>query len=141
VAVVLRSLAAFSAAGAGQWRGRGLAVLSLLAIFAGLGAMFGGLVSDQFVELGRQLPGAVDAAQTYLDRWHIDYNLSEMAKVAKFSSIFQRASGFVISIGGWWPMLRCLWGAFSLPPIRPLPRRDAASIAAFGGTIDGRRAG
>ncbi|NKI99095.1 AI-2E family transporter [Novosphingobium sp. SG707] len=103
VAVVLRSLAGhFLRLRLGDGAAVGLAVLSLLAIFAGLGWMFGGLVSGQFVELGRQLPQAVDAAQAYLDHWHIDYNLSEMAKVAReqLSSIFQRASGFVISVGG-----------------------------------------
>jgi predicted PurR-regulated permease PerM len=103
VAVVLQAIAAhFQRLRIGSGLSVGLAVLSLLAIFAGLGMTFGGLVAHQFAELGGQLPQAVEAAQKQLDAWHIDYDLGQMAKLARaqFAEIFQRASGFVVALGG-----------------------------------------
>jgi len=103
VAVVLRSLAEhFLRLRLGDGAAVTLAVLMLLAIVLGLGVMFGGLVSGQFTELGKQLPGAIDLAQHQLNAWHIAYNLEEVAKTirSQFAEIFQRASGFVVSVGG-----------------------------------------
>lgn len=103
VAVVLRSLAAhFLRLRLGDGAAVALAVVLLLGIVAALGAMFGGLVSGQFAELGKQLPGAIDLAQHQLNAWHINYNLEEVAKAARgqFANIFERASGFVVSVGG-----------------------------------------
>jgi predicted PurR-regulated permease PerM len=103
VAVVLRSLAAhFLRLRLGDGAAVALAVVLLLGIVGALGVMFGGLVSGQFTELGKQLPGAIDLAQHQLNAWHISYNLEEVVKGirSQFAEIFQRASGFVISAGG-----------------------------------------
>jgi predicted PurR-regulated permease PerM len=103
IAVVLRSLAAhFLALKLSDGLAVALAVLSLLAIIVVLGWLFGGLVTQQFVELGKKLPSAIDLAQRQLDAWNVEYNLPAIASAAKeqFAAIFSRASGFVISAGG-----------------------------------------
>jgi predicted PurR-regulated permease PerM len=103
VAVILRGIAShFLALKVGDGTAVALAVVALLAIIGALGWLFGGLVSEQFVQLGRQLPAAIDHAQRQLTAWHIDYDLPAIAKAARsqFAAIFTQASGFVITAGG-----------------------------------------
>ncbi len=103
VAVILRGLAShFLTLKVGDGMAVALAVVALLAIIGTLGWLFGGLVSEQFITLGAQMPAAIDHAQRQLAAWHIDYDLPAIAKAARsqFAAIFTQASGFVISAGG-----------------------------------------
>lgn len=102
VAVVIRLIAQpFERMGVSRVLATTAAVLVLIGSIVGLGFVFGGLVSSQFAMLQDQLPGAVERVQAQLDAWNIDYDIEGAAQslVGQASTIFSRASGFMLSAG------------------------------------------
>lgn len=103
LAVILRSIARlYIRLGLPDGLSVGLAVISLLAILAGLGWTFGGLVAGQFANLAGQIPGAIDATQRQLDAWGVDYNIRQASRDigSQLSGLTSRAGAFAASAGG-----------------------------------------
>lgn len=103
LAVILRAIARlFMRLGLPDGVSVGIAVLSLLAILAALGWMFGDLVAGQFATLAGQIPDAIDATQRQLDVWGIDYDIRQAARDigSQLAGLTTRAGYFAASAGG-----------------------------------------
>jgi predicted PurR-regulated permease PerM len=103
VAVIVRAMArVFIALRVPQGLAVTFGVIALLALLAGLGWVFGGLVGAQFAALVERIPEAIAATQAQLDRWEIDYDVEQASRDvgAQLSGLTARAGSFAMSAGG-----------------------------------------
>lgn len=103
LAVILRAIAGvYLKTGIAEGIAVGLAVISLLGIVAGLGYVFGDLVARQFSSLVGRIPEAIDATQSQLDSWGIEYDIRQAARDigSQLSGMTTRAGRFAASAGG-----------------------------------------